>query len=189
MQIQNVLKTVLGTALFAASIAAHADVVNINARYNGAPTDAPGMNTPVLLSLAAGTYRIEGVDASFAGAQYTAWNPWDYVASCSAQGKCRAGWISAYSFDTGAGTSVTSLGFNSFWATPELAFANRGAGTIVSFSAPTTMRFYIPDSPHYDNLGGISLNITPVPEPETWGMMLAGLALTAVLARRKKQVA
>ena len=121
MQIQNVLKTVLGTALFAASVAAHADVVNINARYNGAPTDAPGANTPVLLSLAAGSYRIEGVDASFAGAQYTAWNPWNYVAGCDAQGHCPngAGWVSAYSFDTGAGTAVTSLGYNSRWATAD----------------------------------------------------------------------
>lgn len=191
MQIQNTLKAVLGAGLLVMGVVAHAEVVNISAYYNGAPTDAHGVNTPILLSVGAGTYRIDGVDTSFAGAQYTAWNPWSYVAGCDTQGHCPngAGWVSAYSFDTGAGTAVTSLGYNSRWATAELAFANRGAGTTVTFSAPTTLRFYIPDTPHYDNSGGISLNITPVPEPETWGLMLAGLAMTGLIARRKKSVA
>ncbi len=65
MHIQSILKTVLATSLLAFGMAANAEVVNINAYYNGAPTDAPGVNTPVLLSVAAGTYRIEGVDTSF----------------------------------------------------------------------------------------------------------------------------
>lgn len=188
MHIQSILKTVLATSLLAFGMAANADVVNINAYYNGAPTDAPGVNTPVLLSVAAGTYRIEEVDTSFAGALYTAWNPWNYVSGCDALGHCPngAGWVSAFSFDTGAGTTATSLGYNSRWATAELAFANRGPGTTITLTAPTTLRFYIPDSPHYDNSGGISLNITPVPEPETWALMLAGLAATGLIARKKK---
>ena len=32
-------------------------------------------------------------------------------------------------------------------------------------------------------------SVTPVPEPETWGLMLAGLAAVAAVARRKKQQA
>ncbi len=188
MRLHNVLKTGLAAGIFALTATAQAAVININAYYNGAPTDAPGMNTPILFSVAAGTYRIEEVDKNFAGAQYTAWNPWSYVSNCDSQGHCPngAGWISAFAFDTGAGTAVTSLGYNSRWATPELAFANRGAGTTVTFNAPTTLRFYIPDNPHYDNQGGISVNITPVPEPETWALTLAGLGLLGVAARRKK---
>ena len=34
-----------------------------------------------------------------------------------------------------------------------------------------------------------TLNVSPVPEPETYGMMLAGLALVGVVARRKAQKA
>ncbi len=191
MQIQNTLKTVLGACLLTLGVAAQASVVNIDAYYNGAPSDAPGMNTPVLLSLGAGTYRIDEVDTSFAGAHYSAWNPWSYVSGCDAQGHCPngAGWISAFSFDTGAGTTATSLGYNSRWATAALAFANRGAGTTITLTAPTTLRFYIPDTPHYDNQGGISVNVTPVPEPETWALTLAGLALTGLIARKKKSAA
>lgn len=187
MQIRRLLKAVLGACVFAFSVASHAEIVNINAFYNGAPTDSPGVNTPILLSLGAGTYRIEEVDTHVAGALYTAWNPWNYVSGCDALGHCPngAGWVSAFSFDTGASTSVTNLGYNSRWATAELAFANRGPGTTVTLTAPTTLRFYIPDTPHYDNSGGISLSITPVPEPETWGLMLTGLAFMGVLARKK----
>ena len=32
-------------------------------------------------------------------------------------------------------------------------------------------------------------SVTPVPEPETWGLMLAGLGVVAAVARRKKQQA
>lgn len=35
--------------------------------------------------------------------------------------------------------------------------------------------------------GGINLQVTPVPEPETYGMMLGGLALLGYMARRRKQ--
>ncbi|MGK5071124.1 PEP-CTERM motif protein [compost metagenome] len=35
--------------------------------------------------------------------------------------------------------------------------------------------------------GTFNLNLAPVPEPETYGMMLAGLGILAFLARRRKQ--
>lgn len=36
---------------------------------------------------------------------------------------------------------------------------------------------------------GANVNVTPVPEPETWGMMLGGLSVLAALARRRKVAA
>lgn len=35
--------------------------------------------------------------------------------------------------------------------------------------------------------GGINLEVSPVPEPATYGMMLGGLALLGYMARRRKQ--
>ncbi|MFZ3289766.1 MAG: FxDxF family PEP-CTERM protein [Telluria sp.] len=33
---------------------------------------------------------------------------------------------------------------------------------------------------------GANLNLAPVPEPETYGMMLAGLGILGMLSRRRK---
>jgi hypothetical protein len=36
---------------------------------------------------------------------------------------------------------------------------------------------------------GANINLAPVPEPETYGMMLAGLGILGFLARRRKDAA
>lgn len=54
------------------------------------------------------------------------------------------------------------------------------------FSGPLTLTV------HGINAGGsyggdLTVNMAPVPEPETYGMMLAGFGILAMLARRRKQ--
>jgi hypothetical protein len=42
-------------------------------------------------------------------------------------------------------------------------------------------------APLYASEGGISLSVTPVPEPESYALLLAGLGLTTVVTRRLKK--
>ena len=42
---------------------------------------------------------------------------------------------------------------------------------------------------NYPDMGAFAVNTQPVPEPETYAMLLAGLGLMSVVARRKKQSA
>jgi hypothetical protein len=51
-----------------------------------------------------------------------------------------------------------------------------------------TLKFLGENLPSYNELSNVSLtdNAAPVPEPETYGMLLGGLGLLGVVARRKK---
>ncbi len=191
---KNLVPSKLLVTLFlcAASTFANADVININAYYNGGPLDGGAFNNPVLYTVNAGTYQIARVGTETAGASYNAWNAWGRVSACDAQGMCNNGngWINNFQYDTGAGSTINWLGPFDRWATPELAL-NQARGVQVctrTFTEQTTLRFYISDSHHWDNLGGISVSITPVPEPETYAMMLAGLGLLGFMARRRKKL-
>lgn len=52
----------------------------------------------------------------------------------------------------------------------------------------STLNLYYFDSNNFDNTGSIvaDINVTAVPEPETYAMMLAGLGLIGFSARRRK---
>jgi len=54
-------------------------------------------------------------------------------------------------------------------------------------AADSALKLYYFDSNDYDNTGSIMANVTAVPEPETYGMMLVGLGLMGFVARRRKQ--
>ena len=60
-------------------------------------------------------------------------------------------------------------------------------GLTFSFVVPTRqdVMFTVSDNLFYDNRGGLTLSIAAVPEPESFAMMLAGLALVAGIARRR----
>lgn len=44
----------------------------------------------------------------------------------------------------------------------------------------------IPKAPTQGFVGSVTFNVTPVPEPETYAMLFAGLGLLGVVARRRK---
>ena len=168
---------------------AQAAVININAFNNGGPLDGAGFNNPISYTVSAGTYKIARVGTETPGAAYTAWNAWGRVSGCDASNMCSNGWINNFQYDTGAGSEINWLGPFDRWATPQLAL-NQALATQAftrTFTEQTTLRFFISDSHHWDNLGGISVSVTPVPEPETYGLMLAGLGMVGLLVRRRKQ--
>lgn len=141
-------------------------IVNVNAFLNGADGDAPGLNTPVTVNLAAGKYRLEFVDPNTrGGANYTSWNAWGRVGNCDESGQCTDnGWLNFVRYDTGSGAEARILGDFTIWSTPALSFAHAKTLPEHVFVKKTSgpLRFFIADAFHKDNLGGVSVRITPV---------------------------
>ncbi len=60
-------------------------------------------------------------------------------------------------------------------------------GTNSSFNAEdTVLNLWYFDSNRFDNRGSIMANVTAVPEPETYALLLAGLGIVGYSARRRK---
>ncbi|MBS0299699.1 MAG: PEP-CTERM sorting domain-containing protein [Proteobacteria bacterium] len=55
-------------------------------------------------------------------------------------------------------------------------------------STTTTLDFMIRDYYLADNAGGVAINITAVPEPEIYLMLVAGLGLLGFMAYRRKEI-
>lgn len=149
-------------------------VVNIN----GA-SDQINLPTwhPQAVHLDAGTYTVTPVNTSFAGALYTAYNFGGGY-----------GWSPGYAIGMDS-SHVAYYGTGHSYDDAATAFSHAVA-TGFSIAAPGDVYFGVPDSYWGDNSGGVSLhlvNVSAVPEVETYAMMLAGLGLlTRVVSRRKQ---
>lgn len=53
-------------------------------------------------------------------------------------------------------------------------------------AADSTLKLFYFDSNNFDNTGSILANVTAVPEPETYGMLLAGLGMMGFMVRRRR---
>jgi hypothetical protein len=152
-------------------------VVNVSGIYNPIQL-APCCFAwaPLTVHLDAGTYTVTPVKEGYPGALYTAFS---YGSP---------GWSAAYAiaFDQ---THVTWYGDGTPVGDPLTAFSH-AAGASFSIATARDVYFGIGDSMYNDNAGGVSLhlvNTTPVPEPQTYAMMLAGLGLLGFAAHRRKQ--
>ena len=58
-----------------------------------------------------------------------------------------------------------------------------GNGLLQLQGSYTSISFYTPDHEYYY---GATVGVAAVPEPETWGMLLAGMGVLGLLARRRK---
>jgi hypothetical protein len=61
-----------------------------------------------------------------------------------------------------------------------------GTNFTATASSAGVLKLYYFDSNNYDNTGSIRAHVTAVPEPETYALLLAGLAVTGLVARRRK---
>jgi hypothetical protein len=188
------------TAL-ACGVAAAADIVNIpGAGAGGAGANifsypvAPGtlvdLFNPVLVALPAGTYQL--VDAwGLPGASFDTWN-----FEQSAPGSWASHYVAAEVLGDGSyrllvdGVSLLDPACSNhfcawdtqaqaaaaFLATPAYSFT-LGAPAIVAFASAD---YFLPD-----NLGGISLLVTAVPEPASSALLLAGLGLGLLVGARR----
>ena|SRR5450830_1025159 len=127
------------------------------------------------VTLGAGTYTWSNA-ASIAGGAYSkysfAWGgtsyAWDFAAFDDATKKLAfTGGISHQS--TAAAAESLSAGLT-------------GTFTLAS---TTTLDFAVRDYFRADNSGGVSLAISPVPEPDAYGMLLLGVGLVGFIARRR----
>lgn len=57
-----------------------------------------------------------------------------------------------------------------------------------SLASAQNVNFFLTDSPHSDNRGGVSLNVQAVPEPATWAMMILGFGAIGASMRRRQKV-
>ena len=128
-------------------------IVDINAK-NSTPEH------PVLIELNTGTYTVTVVGISDGGA-YDAWKPWFYKAKRK-KGEWKRGWMNKYSLSSDEFPEVTYTD-GMVYGTPSEALAN-AANCKFTLRNPGKVNFYIDDSPHYDNEGGISLRIAPAAE-------------------------
>ncbi|HEV7384299.1 MAG TPA: PEPxxWA-CTERM sorting domain-containing protein [Phenylobacterium sp.] len=180
------------------SSAADAAIINLDS------TSSVGVD----FVFAPGTYKIEFIGTADGGA-YNGWN-----SSCPA-GVCPAtGWREVFNIDVngqpdievfsipGPTFSSALAALAAFQAAPFILDTTLtlvggsyiATGTdfipqpwIVSPPVPTPVTFFLRDLTRDDNVGGVSLRITAVPEPSTWAMMLLGFGgLGAALRSRRK---
>ena len=154
-------------------------ISNPNGVYSGSTLIAP-----LQVSFPAGTYTGTVVTPLTQGAAlYTAWTysdtslPMPYLENFAA-------------FDDHSGSPLTASPVISYLSTttfPTAALAY--ADTILrpftfTLTAPTVLDFVVPDNFLSDNSGGVSIAITPVPEPIS-GAVLVGTSVL-LLARRRR---
>lgn len=207
---QSLKSMALSAALLCGLCAsASAQIVNIKgygddgagANIYGYPV-SPGTNVslfnPVTLTLGAGDYLISDAWGQ-AGALYDAWNfqttvpgSWaSHFVVASSNGE------SGYTLLLDAGTAgdPTCTYHYCAWLTEQQASDQflATAPFALHLGKTTTLAFASADYALGDNAGGISLSVQPVgiaaavPEPETYALMLAGLAFVGGIARRRGQ--
>jgi hypothetical protein len=166
-----VKKLVLGLGLCLGLSSAYATVINLNSYYNGGPFDRETqLRNPVLYPVKAGVYRVEFLRAGDRGASYVTANFWNNVSNCDSAGaNCQNGWSLFFRYDTVAAQSnaeTLAIGDLKSFASAEAAFMagaykapDKKRYRYIYVEEDTTLRFFMADNWHYDNVGGVSFEI------------------------------
>ncbi len=156
---------------------ANAAIINLNALSNTT-------TNPVSLSLTAGTYNITPIGTADGG-DYNAWNAWGHTSGCDSSGaNCITGWLNRYSLSSSEFAPVTYSDGNKY-QTPLLALAN-AIDSSFTLTIDTTVDFFITDDPYWDNEGGMSLRVDPVPVPTAIWLFGSGLIGLLGITRHKR---
>ncbi|HXC39551.1 MAG TPA: PEP-CTERM sorting domain-containing protein [Burkholderiales bacterium] len=171
----------MGFGMAGASKASVDTVIN----FSGFTQLYPGigdLSSALMVTLDAGTYQFTPVSSStFAGALYG-----------GAYSFGNGQWSGGYNIAINDKDHVTSYYPSDFPFDAATAFAEAFGGSF-TLTGTSNVYFGVGDNPtqYSDNGGGISLHLTsgtqPVPEPETYAMMLGGLGLIGLVRKRRRK--
>jgi hypothetical protein len=169
---KTLASAVLAITAALTSASATADIVNLD-----------GLNSyGVNVTLSTGDHLVSWIGIADGGL-YDAWSPWG--------DRSGNNWLNH--IDVSIDQVITGYGTETLYSTPADALAaTQGLAFHLNLSSDKVVNFMVADGYFADNRGGVSLYISnispPVPEPETYAMMLAGLGLLGFAARRKQSV-
>ena len=182
--------TIALAATVVSAAPAMATVFNIDGVANASLDGSNGVSTV----LAAGTYNL-----NFTIGSYTAFSRFSSSSGCDALGgNCQLGFENSvryiigpntFLFGDGAATGgIGPVSGGAYYDTAALSFANSGKYmTTFTLAAPTIVDFFLYDDNLSDNRNGVSLNVTAVPEPATWAMLLLGFAMVGFGMRNRRK--
>lgn len=148
------------------SASAESLIVDINAMTNATTTDGDNDDpsaVAVSLTLSAGTYEVVPIGPGQGGA-FTAWNAWGGATfGCDANGaNCSQGWMHWYRLQSSEFARVR-VQDGILYSTPAAALAN-SLGARFTLTADGVVYFFVFDTGPGDNVGGVSLQVTRVPD-------------------------
>ena len=89
----------------------------------------------------------------------------------------------------GAGFNIGSL-VGSFVANPNAGdYIRVVLGTVVTLAAPGSLFAVVNDTFHSNNGGAFKFEVSAVPEPGSWTLMVVGFGLAGVMLRRRRELA
>lgn len=151
----------------------NAAIVDINAKTNTT-------TNPVIMFFDAGTYDVTPIGVADGG-EYNAWNAW----IGGSNPPSNAGWLNSYSLSSDEFPAYTVSDNTTRYSTDLLALSN-ALGTSFTLSSAGNVNFFITDSAYWDNVGGISLDVNPVPIPAAFWLLGTGfIGIVGLRAKRK----
>lgn len=142
-----------------------ASIININGK-NHTPS------SPKLMFFEAGIYDVEPIGKADGGA-------YDAV---SLHDGWQGSWTHRYGINSSLFSAIVSCPHQYY--KDALTALDHAVGTSFTLASDANVEFYIIDNPHYDNVGGISLDVNAVPSPGA--VWLLGSGLVGLVGLRKK---